>query len=230
MGVIILVDVINTGSFLPPLTSWVSPRGLKGWLYADRLVARQDLDLVARPSSCRNGPAITNRQILSRDIRLDEQVTGIGGGGAYQARPCRLAAGQAGIGAQRGRPRLVWGGRRASKWPHCCDAPGPTVLGGPPQAKAPPAHSLTLCVCGVEMSLLCPPGAPTGAHRLIYQANPIGRPARKATADFSKIKILFLGSPCTIFPKVSQTANKSASVVLKHHPVFPPRSFCLFCP
>jgi hypothetical protein len=40
-------------------------------------------------------------------------------------------------------------------------------------------------------------------------------PARKATADFSKIKIIFLGSPCTIFPKASQTANKSASVVLK---------------
>jgi hypothetical protein len=40
--------------------------------------------------------------------------------------------------------------------------------------------------------------------------NPIGRPSRKATADFSKITILFLGSPCTIFPKVSQTANKSA--------------------
>jgi hypothetical protein len=87
VGVIILVDVINTGSFLPPLTSWVSPRGLKGWLYADRLVARQDLDLVARPSSCRNGPAITNRQILSRDIRLDEQVTGIGGVGGVPAAP-----------------------------------------------------------------------------------------------------------------------------------------------
>ena len=96
------------------------------------------------------------------------------------------------------------------------------VLGGLPQAKAPPAHSLTLCVCGVEMSLLCPPGAPTGAHSLIYQAKPIGRPARKATADFSKIKIIFLGSPCTIFPKVSQTTNESASVVVKHHPVFPP--------
>jgi hypothetical protein len=76
-----------------------------------------------------------------------------------------------------------------------------------------------ICAWGVEMSLLCPPGGPTGAHSLIYQANPIGRPARKATADFSKIKILFLGSPCTIFPKVSQTANESSSVVLKHHPV-----------
>jgi hypothetical protein len=103
------------------------------------------------------------------------------------------------------------------------EAPGPAVLGGPPQAKAPPAHSLMPCVWGVGMSLLCPPGGPTGAHSLIYQANPIGRPARKATADFSKITIIFLGSPCTIFPKVSQTANKSASVVLKHHPVFPPR-------
>jgi hypothetical protein len=57
---------------------------------------------------------------------------------------------------------------------------------------------------------------------LIYQANPIGRPARKAPPTFQKIKIN-LGSPCTIFPKVSQTANKSASVVLKHHPVFPPK-------
>ena len=139
-----------------------------------------------------------------------KQVAGIGGAGAYQARPCRLAAGQAGIGAQPGRPRLVWGGRRAPKWPHCCEAPGPAVLGGPPQAKAPPAHSLMPCVWGVGMSLLCPPGGPTGAHSLIYQANPIGRPARKATADFSKITIIFLGSPCTIFPKVSQTANKSA--------------------
>jgi hypothetical protein len=27
VGVIILVDVINTGSFLPPLSSWGSPRG-----------------------------------------------------------------------------------------------------------------------------------------------------------------------------------------------------------
>jgi hypothetical protein len=72
------------------------------------------------------------------------------------------------------------------------------------------------------MSLLCPPGAPTGAHSLIYQAKPIGRPARKATADFSKIKIIFWGSPCTKFPKVSQTTNESASVVVKHHPVFPP--------
>ena len=143
-------------------------------------------------------------------------------GGNCQASPFRLAAGQAVLRAQPGRPRLVWGGRRASKWPHCRDAPGPTVLGNGAQAKAPPAHSLTLCVCGVEMSLLCPPGAPTGAHSLIYQAKPIGRPARKATADFSKIKIIFLGSPCTIFPKVSQTTNESASVVVKHHPVFPP--------
>jgi hypothetical protein len=69
------------------------------------------------------------------------------------------------------------------------------------------------------MSLLCPSGGPTGAHTLIYQANPIGRPAGKATADFSKINFIFLGSPCTLFPKVSQTANESASVVLKHHPV-----------
>jgi hypothetical protein len=68
------------------------------------------------------------------------------------------------------------------------EAPGPAVLGGPLQAKAPPAHSLMPCAWGgVEMSLLCPSGRPTGAHTLIYQANPIGRPARKATTDFSKV-------------------------------------------
>jgi hypothetical protein len=59
------------------------------------------------------------------------------------------------------------------------------------------AHSPMPCAWGVEMSLICSPGGPTGAHTLIYQANPIGRPARKATADFS---ITFLGSPCTVFP------------------------------
>ena len=34
VGVIILVDVINTGSFLPPLTSWVSSTGVNEWLSA----------------------------------------------------------------------------------------------------------------------------------------------------------------------------------------------------
>ena len=51
LGVIILVDVINTGSFLPPLSSWGSPRGLKGWLYADDSLRDADFQLAARPSS-----------------------------------------------------------------------------------------------------------------------------------------------------------------------------------
>jgi len=211
VGVIILVDVINTGSFLPPLTSWVSPRGLKGWLYADRLVARQDLDLVARPSSCRNGPAITNRQMLSR--RHSTRRAGYRywrcGGLTSSARAAWPRA-RSGLGPGRGAPARFRSAGEPRSGLIAGEVPGPAVLGGPPQAKAPPAHSPMPCAWGVEMSLLCPPGGPTGAHSLIYQANPIGRPARKATADFSKIKILFLGSPCTIFPKVSQTANKSA--------------------
>jgi hypothetical protein len=50
VGVIILVDVINTGPFLPPLTSWGSPRGLKGWMYADDSLRGADFHLVVRPS------------------------------------------------------------------------------------------------------------------------------------------------------------------------------------
>ena len=50
VGVIILVDVINTGPFLPPLTSWGSPRGLKGWLYADDSLRGAAFHLVAGPS------------------------------------------------------------------------------------------------------------------------------------------------------------------------------------
>jgi hypothetical protein len=112
------------------------------------------------------------RSQTGKCCRLDsdspKQVTGIGGGGAYQARPAWFGSA--------GEPRsgLITG-----------EVPGPAVLGGPPQAKAPPAHSPMPCAWGVEMSLLCPPGGPTGAHSLIYQANPLGRPARKATADFS---------------------------------------------
>jgi hypothetical protein len=49
VGVIILVDVINTGPFLPPLTSWGSPaRGLKGWLSADDSLRGADFHLVTR--------------------------------------------------------------------------------------------------------------------------------------------------------------------------------------
>jgi hypothetical protein len=51
VGVIILVDVINTGPFLPPLSSWGSPRGLKGWMYADDSLRGADFHLAARPSS-----------------------------------------------------------------------------------------------------------------------------------------------------------------------------------
>jgi hypothetical protein len=51
VGIIILVDVINKGSFLPLLTSWGSPRGLKGWLSADDSLRGADFHLVAGPSS-----------------------------------------------------------------------------------------------------------------------------------------------------------------------------------
>ena len=51
VGVIILVDVINTGPFLLLLTTWGSPRGLKGWLYADDSLRGADFHLAARPSS-----------------------------------------------------------------------------------------------------------------------------------------------------------------------------------
>ena len=123
-----------------------------------------------------------------------------------------------GLGPSRGAPAWLGAVGEPRSGLFAGEAPGPAVLGGPPQAKAPPAHSLMPCAWGVEMSLLCPSGGPTGAHTLIYQANPIGRPARKATADFSK-HFFFGFAVCTLFPKVSQTANESASVVLKHHPV-----------
>jgi hypothetical protein len=48
LGVIILVDVINTGSFLPLLSSWGSPRGLKGWLYADDSLRDAELFISSR--------------------------------------------------------------------------------------------------------------------------------------------------------------------------------------
>jgi hypothetical protein len=165
--------------------------------------------------------AIANRQILSRDSRLDEAGCRYWrwGGLTRRARAAWPRA-RPGLGPSGGVP--AWFGAAAGgprRGLIAGEAPGPAVLGGPHQAKAPPAHSPMPCAWGVEMSLLCPPGGPTGAHSLIYQANPIGRPASKATVVFSEIKNIFLGSPCTIFPKVSQTANKSASVVLKHHPV-----------
>jgi hypothetical protein len=53
-------------AFLTTLSSWGSPRGLKGWLYADDSLRGADFHLVAGPSSCRYAPSITNRQILSR--------------------------------------------------------------------------------------------------------------------------------------------------------------------
>jgi hypothetical protein len=49
--VLLLVDVSNTGSFLPLLTSWGSPRGLKGWLSAGDSLRGADFHLVAGPSS-----------------------------------------------------------------------------------------------------------------------------------------------------------------------------------
>jgi hypothetical protein len=51
VGAIILVDVINTGPCLPLLTSWGSPRGLKGWLPAGDTLRGADFHLVAGPSS-----------------------------------------------------------------------------------------------------------------------------------------------------------------------------------
>ena len=63
VGVIILVDAINTGSCLPLLASWGSPRdpgGPGGWLTAG-------CDLVARPCDLVAGPLCESR---SRESRL----------------------------------------------------------------------------------------------------------------------------------------------------------------
>jgi hypothetical protein len=96
-----------------------------------------------------------------------------------------------GLGPSRGAP--AWfgaaGGPRSGLF--AGEAPAPAVLGRPPQAKVPPAHSRMPCAWGVEISLLCPSGGPNGAHTLIYQANPIGRPARKATADLKNRHYFF---------------------------------------
>jgi hypothetical protein len=102
-------------------------------------------------------------------------------------------------------------------------APPRPVLGGPSQTKAALAHPPVPCAWGVGMVLHCPSGTPAGAGASIYQANPIARQSKTPTADFSKKIVALLASPCVIFPKTSQTANESASVVRKHHPVFPPR-------
>jgi hypothetical protein len=50
---------------------------------------------------------------------------------------------------------------------------------------------------------------------------PLRSPSRPKTSFCfgPKVKVIFWGSPCTAFPKVSQTANEYASVVLNHHPV-----------
>jgi hypothetical protein len=128
-----------------------------------------------------------DRQLPKYGVRQDRGLPQSCFRSTCQARPCYLAAGQAGLGAQPGRARLVWGGRRAQKCLFAGEAPGPAVLGRPPQAKVlPPAHQTAAYHVhgGGEISLICPSGGPTGAHTLIYQANPIGRPARKATADF----------------------------------------------
>ena len=78
VGVIILVDVINTGSFLLPLTTWGSPRGLKGWLYADDGLRGADFHLVAGPTSCRYAPC-DHKPANAADST--KQVSAIHGGG-----------------------------------------------------------------------------------------------------------------------------------------------------
>jgi hypothetical protein len=100
-----------------------------------------------------------NRQCRD-DIPPNKQVTGNNAGGNCQARPYRLAAGQAGLG---GRGALAW--FEAAGEPRsgliAGEAPGPAVLGGPPQAQAPPAYSLMPCACG---GLKCRSSALLGAQ------------------------------------------------------------------
>ena len=186
MGVIILVDVINTGSFLPPLTSWVSSAGVNEWLSAGARVLDKALTSRGGCFAVDKGLAITNLAYAKVEGYRNRVLEAL----AWRARSAWPRA-RPGSGPSGGAPAWFGAAGEPRSGLIAGEAPGPTVLGGPPQAKAPPAHSPMICAWGVEMSLLCPPGGPTGAHSLIYQANPIGRPARKATADFSKIKILF---------------------------------------
>jgi hypothetical protein len=67
------------------------------------------------------------------------------------------------------------------------------VLRGPSQTKAAPAHTPVPCAWGVGMALRCPSGTPPGAGASIYQANPIARHSKHATADFSKKNSCLVG-------------------------------------
>jgi hypothetical protein len=130
--------------------NWGSPRGLKRLLYADE-VCEVQIFISSRGPLRVDISALRSQtgKCCRGDSDSPTQVTGMGGGGAYQKRPCRLAAGQAGIGAQRGRPRLVWGGRRASKLPHCWRGTGPRrSRWAAPSQSTPGPQSHAMCIGG----------------------------------------------------------------------------------
>jgi hypothetical protein len=145
VGVIILVDVINTGSFLPPLTSCSPSWSMKEWLRAGAWLLDKTLTSRGGRFAVDKRLAITNLQNVAY-----AKVEG------YRNRVLEALARRARAAWPRARPGLV-PSRGAPAWFGAVgepriglfagEAPGPAVLGGPPQAKAPPAHTCSLMPC-----------------------------------------------------------------------------------